>query len=202
MKRSRLFPLLFAFALPLTSFGQDTIVLKNNLTVLAKVMEVEDLKIRYKKFDNLDGPLYSIDKNEILGIRYSNGTSDIFNAALSDKKATLTKEECIKLIKTPKVNVFVSGQDTASIIHATRALEYGTNWNLVKEKSSAQVVVRFAFVSIGLGDKKGKAQFLDPNTDELIFETGVVNTAMSWDINTKRGVIDKIVRKEIKPLLK
>jgi hypothetical protein len=52
-----------------------------------------------------------------------------------------------------------------------------------------------------LGDKKGKAQFLDPKTEALILETNTVNTAFSWDMNTKRGVIDKIVNKEIRKLL-
>jgi hypothetical protein len=45
-------------------------------------------------------------------------------------------------------------------------------------------------------------QNLDPKTNDLLFETRTVNTIMSWDMNTKRGVIDKIVKKGIKKLVK
>ena len=57
------------------------------------------------------------------------------------------------------------------------------------------------FVSIGMGDKKGKAQFIDPANDSILFETKSVNTVFSWDMNTKRGVIDRIVNKTIKRLV-
>jgi len=104
-------------------------------------------------------------------------------------------------MKTPNVAVYVSSNDSASVIHAKHALQKTTSWNLVNEKSLSKFIVRFTFVSIGLGDKKGKAQFLDPKTGALILETNTVNTAFSWDVNTKRGVIDKIVNKEIRKLI-
>jgi len=203
MRNLKIFQLIFIVSIPSTGVAQDTIYLTKQRQLYAKVLEVEDLKVKYRKFENLEGPIYSVDKTEILAIHYSNGTRDIFNPDTSviNEKA-LTKDDFLKLIKNPNVKVFVTAADSPSIIHARNALQNATSWDLVDEKSKSQVVVRFTFVSIGMGDKKGKAQFLDPKTDELIYETDSVNTTFSWDVNTKRGVINRIVNTKIKRLLK
>ncbi len=59
--------------------AQDYITKKTGDDIKAKVLEITTSEIKYKKFDNLDGPTYSISKSEILMIRYENGTKDIFN---------------------------------------------------------------------------------------------------------------------------
>ena len=123
-----------------------------------KVIEIEDFKVKYRKFENLEGPLYSVFKNEILSIHYSNGTRDSFNVAAPEiGEKQLEKDELLKLMKTPNVAVYVSSNDSASVIHAKHALQNTTSWNLVDEKSLSKFIVRFTFVNIGLGDKKGKA---------------------------------------------
>lgn len=186
-----------------TVFSQDTIFFTKQTQLVVKVTEIENTKVKYRKFENLGGPIYSVEKSEIVAIHYKNGTVDSFNVVTPEiNKKQLEKNELLNLIKTPGVVVYVSASDDASVIHAKHALQSATSWSLVDEKDTAQFIVRFTFVGIGLGDKKGKAQFLDPKTEALIFETNTVNTAFSWDVNTKRGVIDKIVNKEIKKLLK
>lgn len=122
-------------------------------------------------------------------------------AVVSNEKS-LNKTELQQLLKSPGLKVFVMAPDAAALTHATNALQYSTGWQLVGDKSLAQVIVRFSFAAVGMGDKKGKAQFLDPKTEALIFETRTVSTAFSWDMNSKRGVIDRIVNKEIKKLIK
>ena len=39
---------------------------------------ITDVVIKYKKYTNLEGPTYSIDKTDIFLIRYANGEKDIF----------------------------------------------------------------------------------------------------------------------------
>lgn len=205
MKRFEVFCIISILMLifPATIFSQDTIFFTKQSPLVVKVTEIENTKVKYRKFENLEGPVYSVEKSEIASIHYKNGTVDSFKAATPEiNKKPLDKNELLNLIKTPNVAVYVSCSDAASVIHAKNALQSATFWNLVNEKDTAQFIVRFTFVGIGLGDKKGKAQFLDPKTEALIFETNTVNTAFSWDVNTKRGVIDKIVNKEIKKLLK
>ncbi len=61
------------------SFSQDMITKKSSEDIKAKVIEVTINEIKYKKYDNLNGPLFTILKSDVLMIRYENGSKDIFN---------------------------------------------------------------------------------------------------------------------------
>lgn len=58
----------------------DVIVLKTGEEVSAKVTEIGQDEIKYKKCDNLSGPTYSMNKSDVFMIKYSNGTKDIISA--------------------------------------------------------------------------------------------------------------------------
>ncbi len=58
--------------------SQDTIVKINSDTIHAKILEVGISEVKYKRFDNQDGPIFVIAKSEISFIRYSNGGTDNF----------------------------------------------------------------------------------------------------------------------------
>ncbi|MDR1341742.1 MAG: hypothetical protein LBK18_00635 [Prevotellaceae bacterium] len=61
-----------------TAFAQDIITLKNGDEIKAKVQEIGISEVKYKKYDNLTGPLYTLLKAEIFMIKYENGKKDIF----------------------------------------------------------------------------------------------------------------------------
>lgn len=58
--------------------AQDLIVKNNKEEIKAKVLEVEESAIKYKKFDFQEGPTYSINKADIFMIIYQNGTRETF----------------------------------------------------------------------------------------------------------------------------
>lgn len=58
------------------SYAQDTIFKLNKEAIAAKILELNDLNIKFKKFSNLDGPLFSELKSEIHYIKYQNGSVD------------------------------------------------------------------------------------------------------------------------------
>lgn len=60
-------------------FSQDVLTKKTGDDIKAKVLEVTTTEVKYKKFDNLNGPVFSILKSELLLIRYENGSKDVFN---------------------------------------------------------------------------------------------------------------------------
>lgn len=60
-------------------WGQDVIVKINGDEIKAKVSEITDTSIKYHRYENLTGPVYSIAKAEVFLIRYENGTKDVFN---------------------------------------------------------------------------------------------------------------------------
>jgi hypothetical protein len=54
----------------------DRVIYKNGDEVLAKVLEIDDTQIKYKRCDNLNGPLFSVSKQKIEMIIYSNGVKE------------------------------------------------------------------------------------------------------------------------------
>ena len=71
--------LLIAISAATTGFAQDIIVKKTGEEIQAKVQELTPEAIKYRRFDYLDGPVYSIWKREVFMIRYENGTKDLIN---------------------------------------------------------------------------------------------------------------------------
>jgi hypothetical protein len=58
----------------------DLIKLKNGETVNAKVIEITDDVIKYRRCDNLTGPLISVSKENVFSIKYSNGNEEIIKS--------------------------------------------------------------------------------------------------------------------------
>ena len=69
-------------------FSQDLITKKTGEDIQAKVLEVGQTEVKYKKSDNLTGPTFSISKSDVIMIRYENGTKDVF-VEENKKAATL-----------------------------------------------------------------------------------------------------------------
>lgn len=65
----------------------DQIVLRNGDVIEAKVKEVGVSEVKYKKCDRPDGPDYTINKRDILSIKYSNGEVERFSATASPSSA-------------------------------------------------------------------------------------------------------------------
>lgn len=81
-------------------FAQDLIITKEGEKIESKVSLIDSEQIQYKKYDNLDGPLYIIQKDEVLQISFENGTIEIFNEQAKTSEPTIeeTKEFIIKTI--------------------------------------------------------------------------------------------------------
>lgn len=79
MKKYSLFVLAIFIFKPISLLSQDIIFTTSNEDIKAKVIEINQTEIKYKKFENLTGVTYSINKSDVLFIRYENGTKDVFN---------------------------------------------------------------------------------------------------------------------------
>jgi hypothetical protein len=60
--------------------AQDTLSMRSGENILVKVIEVGTSEVKYKKIDNLNGPIFSILKSDLLIIKYENGTKDDFSS--------------------------------------------------------------------------------------------------------------------------
>ncbi|HOY30577.1 MAG TPA: FISUMP domain-containing protein [Bacteroidales bacterium] len=81
-------------------FSQDIIRLKNGNEIKANVREIETDVIKYKRFDNPEGPSYTLQKSEIATIIYANGTHDEFDVLTGPVNGTFKDARDSKTYKT------------------------------------------------------------------------------------------------------
>jgi hypothetical protein len=67
-----------------SSYSQDKIYRNNGKIIEAKILEIGSDEIRYKEFNNLDGPIYILETDKIKKIVFENGTSQQFHDNLKD----------------------------------------------------------------------------------------------------------------------
>ncbi|MEI8226375.1 MAG: hypothetical protein WCG82_10670 [Bacteroidota bacterium] len=66
---------------PAKVFSQDKVYKTDNTVIEVKVQEVGTYDIKYKKFSNLSGPSYIINKREVKMIVYENGEKEFYTTA-------------------------------------------------------------------------------------------------------------------------
>ena len=70
---------LVVFSISQHCLSQDLITLRTGEQIRSKILEVGQTEIKYKKFDNQNGPVYLVVKSDIVNIQYENGSTDTFN---------------------------------------------------------------------------------------------------------------------------
>ena len=70
--------------------AQDTLVMKDNSRMLAKVLAIKINDINYKRFEMPDGPLYTIAKDQVRYIRFVSGLKESFESAVVPAPTTMT----------------------------------------------------------------------------------------------------------------
>ncbi|MBK6938450.1 MAG: hypothetical protein IPH18_17570 [Chitinophagaceae bacterium] len=69
-----------------TGRTQDRIYRQNGKTIEAKVLEVSSSEVKYKEFNNPDGPVYVLEADRIKKIVFENGTVQTFSDNLRDSE--------------------------------------------------------------------------------------------------------------------
>jgi hypothetical protein len=125
------------------ALAQDLIVLKDGNMIEAKVIEINPLDIRYKRFTNLEGPDIVIHAADVLSIRYENGTTDIINAA----SITGKKEESRAFQMDPQtLYVGISADPSGFLLYGPSLLTEFT-------KNHFNAVFFVSFPSLGMNVK-------------------------------------------------
>lgn len=81
--------------------GQDIITTNDDTSFAAKVIEITPDAVKYKKFNNLEGPLYTIPVKDIKVITYENGTKEVFNKTATPKAETTVPQSQVTPAATP-----------------------------------------------------------------------------------------------------
>ena len=70
--------------------AQDIIKTKDNTEVLSKVIEIGETSVKYKKWENLSGPTYTMSISKISSIIYQNGSVESFTNYVVEKSDVAT----------------------------------------------------------------------------------------------------------------
>lgn len=105
---------LFLMVVPLLSKSQDFIFKKNGDEIKAKIIEIGKDEIKYKKFENPEGPIYVMEKSIIFLIKYENGSKEVFNKEVDDNKNI--SNEVKTDVLTNKNTIIYNAKDIGKVI--------------------------------------------------------------------------------------
>jgi hypothetical protein len=78
-------------------FSQDTLFHRSGEIQAVKVSEINPQLIKYKKFENLNGPVYSISKSDVKRIKYSGGQIDSFDVSVAPAIVVVTPSVAVEV---------------------------------------------------------------------------------------------------------
>ncbi len=104
MKKQLIATVIITLYTSLSIFAQDIITKRNGDEIKAKIIEVGTDDVKFKKFDNIDGPLFVVSKSDIIFIKYENGSKEIFE----DIKTSILKNNQLL-----PINWKLQGEDDA-----------------------------------------------------------------------------------------
>ena len=112
MKKVFILALLFTCSSQLLK-AQDKIYRNNGKVVLAKVIEVGASEIKYKEYNNPDGPIYVLETDRVKKIVYENGKVETFEDNLKDmERYAGQKRQAIKMnFLSPLYGYFEAGYE-------------------------------------------------------------------------------------------
>lgn len=97
--------IILLFTISFTTKAQDIIVKNDKSETKAKVTEITEHTIKYKKWDNLNGPLYNISKEDVFMIIYENGQREILKKDTKKINETVTGTSLQQNIQTESTSL-------------------------------------------------------------------------------------------------
>ncbi len=97
--------------------------------------------------------------------------------------------------------VFVIAPDDGAVTHGRNALRSWDYWQVVDDRSQADIVANFKVHASSIGEHKGYLEITEAKTHDIILETKSYNTAFKGRFDTKRSCIEALVDKKLRPLI-
>ena len=107
-RSGRLLLLIILFLTNVQLFAQDVIIKVDKEEIKAKVIEINQQVVKYKRFDSLDGPIYNVTKDQVFIIIYQNGRRETFTQSASAIPAVPSGSEA----KEDKPETIISNKAT------------------------------------------------------------------------------------------
>lgn len=156
--------LIVCFSL-LTAVGvataQDIITFRDGKQVEAKVIEVTQTEIKYKKFRNPDGPLYTISQHQVETITYAYGEVEEYGDVVATTNNTTQHME-------PQFNEPVASKNNAKIIADINRPAVFNKTKKVRDRLFGGATVKYSLTSESIiSSTEAEAQFKVTKDDYL-----------------------------------
>ena len=93
----RLIFIIASILLVQTVCAQDIIQKKDATEIQAKVLKITNTEIEFQRWDNPDGPIYTIPAEEVFTITYQNGSKEVISHFDSSRRSAADKQRFGKL---------------------------------------------------------------------------------------------------------
>ncbi|MDR2542678.1 MAG: hypothetical protein LBC80_04415 [Treponema sp.] len=104
-----------------SAMAQDLIVLRDGNMIEARVVEISEEEIRYRRFDNLLGPMYVLSVSRVQSIIFENGIIEVFNAEEIQTQSPINRAYTPPVPTTPEI---AESYTVISVIgHVQRSIE-------------------------------------------------------------------------------
>ena len=184
--------------------AQDTIYLNvENAIIVAKILEVNSSNLKYKKYSNLDGPAYTIEKDKIKKVVYKNGTVETY-ASVDNSQENIDRQVSDKLIAGSRVFLEYSQTEGEKNVDGDDAVnmlkdyfEKKTSCVVVNSIEEADFIVNLSIIKKAMGDRKGMMTIQHIATDRMVFKTKWIRVSASRfnGYSGTRGTIKKMTKK-------
>ena len=194
IRTSRLNGFLFVFTVVLAVFfprvspAQDKIFRTDSTIIESKVQEVGDAEIRYKKFSNLNGPVYVIKKADVWKIVYENGEKEVYNQyhPVTEEPPQPAKQ------KNPQPHHYETGSSLAAARDFILSEEVNdaiaSYFQLIRHDSANVTLLAEDAYALALGGiydgalvRLDRCWILDANTPAVNYFTAQVLSLMGYD---------------------
>jgi hypothetical protein len=132
--------------------AQDQLFMTDNTKLLVKITEIRPESIKYKQFDNLNGPSYVLSKNEVSLIIYENGNHEVIISNVPTNKETggsNGKDQTTSTYKIDSLSYYKYAQSISINFLNFANNEFAFIYQREFYKKSFNLVIPFA---IGLGE--------------------------------------------------
>jgi hypothetical protein len=180
MKRKRSLTIFACFAFMAQGiYAQDTIVKRiDGEDILAKILEVSTEHVKYKRFDNLSGPNYSISSQNVFMIKYEDGSRKVFDKNTSSGKITIrhiaaeTEEAAPPVQNTTETVPAASGQQPVQVKQANNGVFEMLGFDGKSVSFRAMIETPFSTVSLNSGERSIKASSISNTRGNIVFGGG------------------------------
>lgn len=160
------------------SYSQDEIVKKDGSIILSKILEVSSSQVKYHKYSNPDGPIYTINTSKIEVINFENGDKEDFGKNRNDSGVnTYYKEFKGWNALFVQYNPSSFNNDGHSSSFSGLTLGYGHHFNIVPNQP--------IYLETGLAVQYSFNTKLVPPTDDKDVINGYKELSNPWFLSLK-----------------